>query len=79
MVAADGNLIGSDPASMKNYAFELRIVVALSVGVAILIGLIRILRGWPVQYLIIGGYVVVMIMTIFAPKEIVGILSLIHI
>ena len=73
VVAANANLIGSDPTSMSNYALGLRIVVALSVGVAILIGLIRILRGWPVQYLIIGGYVVVMIMTIFAPKEIVGI------
>ena len=47
--------------------------VALSVGIAIVVGLIRILRGWPVQYLIIGGYIIVMIMTVFAPKEIVGI------
>jgi hypothetical protein len=51
----------------------LRITVAFSVGVAIWVGLIRILKGWPVQYLIIGGYVVVMIMTVFAPREIVGI------
>jgi hypothetical protein len=47
--------------------------VAMSVGLAILIGVLRILRGWPVHYLIIGGYVVVMLMTIIAPKEIVGI------
>ena len=51
----------------------LRITVALSVGAAILVGLIRILKGWPIQYLIIGGYFAVMIITIFAPKEIVGI------
>jgi hypothetical protein len=43
------------------------------VGVAILVGLIRILKGWPIQYLIIGGYITVMIITVFAPKEIVGI------
>ncbi len=36
-------------------------------------GLIRILKGWPVHYFIIGGYIAVMIMTAFAPKEIVGI------
>jgi hypothetical protein len=43
------------------------------VGVAILVGLIRILKGWPIQYLIIGGYIAVTIITVFAPKEIVGI------
>jgi hypothetical protein len=73
VVAAKGKFISSDPVSMKTYALGLRIVVALSVGVAILVGLIRIIRGWPVQYLIIGGYIIVMIMTAFAPKEIVGI------
>jgi hypothetical protein len=73
VVAAGGKLIGSDPASMGSYALGLRITVAVSVGAAILVGLIRILKGWPVQYLIIGGYVAVMIMTTFAPKEIVGV------
>jgi hypothetical protein len=34
---------------------------------------IRIIKGWPVQYLILGGYVGVVIMTAFAPKEIIGI------
>jgi hypothetical protein len=47
--------------------------VAFSVGVAILVGVLRILHGWPVHYLIIGGYVVVMLMTVIAPKEIIGI------
>lgn len=73
MVAAKGQFIGSDPASLASYALGLRITVAFSVGVAILVGLIRILKGWPVHFFIIGGYMVVMIMTAFAPKEIVGI------
>ncbi|MDY6856123.1 MAG: DUF1538 domain-containing protein [Thermodesulfobacteriota bacterium] len=73
IVAANGKFIGSDETSLKFYALGLRITVALSVGVAILIGLIRILKGWPVQFLIIGGYIIVMIMTVFAPEEIVGI------
>ena len=73
IVAANGKFIGSDETSLKSYALGLRITVALSVGVAILIGLIRILKGWPVQFLIIGGYIIVMIMTVFAPEEIVGI------
>jgi len=72
-IAADGNLIASTQAAMGQYALGLRLSVAVSVGVAILVGVLRILRGWPVQYLIIGGYVVVMLMTLVAPKEIVGI------
>ena len=72
-VAAKSKFIGADPASMRSYAMGLRVTVALSVGVAIMVGLIRILKGWPIQYLIIGGYVTVMIITVFAPKEIVGI------
>lgn len=73
VVAAKAKFIGADPASMRSYALGLRVIVALSVGVAILVGLIRILKGWPIQYLIIGGYITVMIITVFAPKEIVGI------
>lgn len=55
------------------YAVGLRLSVAFSVGLAVLIGVIRIVKGWPIYYLIIGGYILVMIMTIFAPKEIIGI------
>ena len=73
VVAAKGKFIGADQGSMRSYAMGLRITVALSVGIAILVGLIRILKGWPIQYLIIGGYIAVMIITVFAPKEIVGI------
>lgn len=72
-VAAQGGLIESGQKAMDDYAMGLRLSVALSVGVSILIGVLRILRGWPVHYLIIGGYVVIMVMTIFAPHEIVGI------
>lgn len=72
-VASLGGLIASGQDSMTSYAMGLRMSVAVSVGLSILIGVLRILKGWPVHYLIIGGYVLVMIMTIFAPEEIVGI------
>jgi hypothetical protein len=72
-VAADAGVIEADEESMDRYAFGLRITVALSVGVAVLVGVYRILRGWPIQYLIIGGYLGVVVMTMFAPAEIVGI------
>lgn len=72
-VAAKGAYIPSEQAALESYAFGLRVTVALSVGFAILVGLIRILKGWPVQYFIIGGYLFVILLTFFAPAEIVGI------
>ena len=53
-------------------AFWLRMTVALSVGFAIALGTLRILLGHPIAYYIISGYIVVVIVTFFAPKEIIG-------
>ncbi len=72
-VAAGGGWIANDEAAKTAYADGLRYTVALSVGIAILVGVLRIIKGWPVQYLIIGGYIGVVIMTAFAPEEIIGI------
>ena len=72
-VAAKGNMIVATQASMDSYAQGLRYTVAFSVGLAIVVGVIRILKGWPVQWLIIGGYIIVVVMTMFAPQEIIGI------
>jgi len=73
IVAADGGAIVSTEDARESYAYGLRISVALSVGFAILIGVIRILRGWPIHYVIMGGYIGVVVMTFFAPEEIIGI------
>ncbi len=72
-VAAIGQMIADTPAARASYADGLRVTVALSVGFAILIGVMRIIRGWPIHYLIIAGYVGVIVMTAFAPPEIIGI------
>jgi len=53
-------------------AFWLRMTVAFSVGFAIMLGTLRILLGHPIQYYIISGYVLVVLITFFAPKEIIG-------
>ena len=71
--AAVAGVIAPDDVSMASYAYGLRMTVALSVGIAIMIGVFRILKGWPIQYFIIGGYVLVMLMTTMAPEEIIGI------
>ena len=72
-VAVGGGVIDDDEESIDNYALGLRLVVALSVGVALLLGVLRILKNWSLPLMIIGGYVVVVIVTSVAPPEIVGI------
>lgn len=72
-VASSGQVIGSSIEAQQSYATGLRLTVALAVGIALVVGVFRILKGWPVQYLIIGGYLGVVIMTFFAPPEIIGI------
>lgn len=72
-IAADGGVIPNVPDELAEYALGLRLTVALSVGAALVVGVFRILKGWPVQYLIIGGYLGVVLMTVIAPPEIIGI------
>ncbi len=72
-VAANGGVIAATDEARDGYALGLRLTVAVAVGLAILIGVLRILRGWPIQYLIIGGYLGVVVMTAFAPDSIIGI------
>ncbi|EGQ7697848.1 DUF1538 domain-containing protein [Vibrio vulnificus] len=72
-VAAEGGMIAHTEDSMDEYANGLRLTVALSVGAAIVLGVLRILKGWPIHYLIIGGYIGVVVLTGFAPETIIGI------
>jgi hypothetical protein len=59
-------------ARRQTFALTLRTVVALSVGLSLIVGVIRIIRGWPIHYFIIGGYLLVMLLTFFAPAKVIG-------
>lgn len=72
-IAAGAQLIVDTNDAKNSYALGLRLTVAASVGFAILVGVLRIIRGWPLHYLIISGYITVIVMTPFAPAEIIGI------
>ena len=49
----------------------LRIAVAVGVGIGVALGCFRIITGLPLHYFIAGGYLVVIIQTMVAPKLIV--------
>jgi hypothetical protein len=66
--ASGGGALGRDA-----YALALRYTVALAVGCAIAVGVLRIVRGWPIHWIILSGYALVVFVTPFAPRDIVGI------
>ncbi|WP_206483699.1 DUF1538 domain-containing protein [Thalassotalea sp. G2M2-11] len=73
VVAANGGIIENNEQVKESYGDGLRLTVAFSVGFAIVIGVLRIIKGWPIHYLIMGGYAMVVLMTALAPKWIIGI------
>ncbi len=73
LMLSEAGLIDATTAAQERFALQQRIVVAFSVGAAVTLGVLRILKGWPLHYLIIAGYVIVLLLTLLAPDEIVGI------
>ncbi len=72
-VMAEAGAIAATEAAREQFSFRLRMVVAVSVGIAVMIGVLRILKGWPLHLIIIGGYVLVLLLTTVAPDAIIGI------
>lgn len=72
-IASTGKTIEPSQQAKENYALGLRVTIALSVGFAIMVGVFRILKGWPVYYPVICAYGCIAAMSPYAPSEIVGI------
>ena len=72
-IGAEEGIVGRGIEDQDAYALGLRLSVAVAVGFAGLLGVYRILRGWPIHYLIIGGYTAIVALTWFAPPAIIGI------
>ncbi|MFZ2898539.1 MAG: DUF1538 domain-containing protein [Saprospiraceae bacterium] len=71
-IASEASMIDGNENAITAYSLGLRLSVGISVGIALVLGMIRILKGWPLYYFVIAGYLVVMIMTIFAPEQIIS-------
>jgi len=72
-VMSAAGVIAAGEVSEAAYARALRYTVAVSVGVSLMLGVLRILKGWPIQWLIIAGYICVTLLTLIAPEAIIGI------
>ena len=71
--SAAAGFIADSEAARDLFALGLRFSIALAVGAALILGVLRIIAGWSLVKLIIGGYAIVVVITFFAPAEIVGI------
>ncbi len=74
--AAALSVPGDDPtalAAQDTAALQLRVVVAVSVGLALLLGVVRIIKGWPIHRLILVGYALIMALTPFSPPSIMAV------
>jgi hypothetical protein len=72
-IAAEAGAIDRAQESVDDYVWGLRLTTAFSVGLAGAIGVIRIIKGWPLVIFILVGYSLIVLATLFAPKEIIGI------
>lgn len=72
-VKVAAGVLENNPETIAAYATGLRYTVAFSVATALVVGVLRIIMGWPIQHIIIGGYLIIVALTQFAPKEIIGI------
>ena len=72
-VKAAAGLLTDTETARNSYANGLRYTVAVSVGLALVVGVLRIIKGWAIHLIIMAGYIVVVVLTQFAPRDIIGI------
>ena len=72
-IAASAGVIDESDEAIGSYSNGLRITVAIAVGIALILGVLRIVMGWSLPAMIIGGYLLVVLMTAVAPDTIIGI------
>jgi hypothetical protein len=73
LVAGEAGAIDNNEEARAAYVLGLRITVAVSVGTALVLGVLRIVFAWSLPVMIISGYVIVIMMTAVAPSDIIGI------
>ena len=72
-IAKSGGAIADSKLAAKQYAEQIRYAVAIAVSLSAMLGVFRIIKGWPIYYIILIGYMLIMIMTFFAPDFIIGV------
>ncbi len=72
-VAVMAGAIEESRESLSSFVLGLRLSIASAVGIAGALGVIRIIKGWPLIWFILPGYALIVLATIWAPPTIIGI------
>jgi hypothetical protein len=71
--AAGAGIIGSTDPDKARYALGLRLTVAFAVGIALVVGVTRIVLGWPLPLIVMVCYALIALLSFLAPPETIGI------
>jgi uncharacterized membrane protein (DUF2068 family) len=71
IVAAAG-MIADRPDTVSRFTLGYRMAVALSVGFAIALGVLRIIKGWSLVNLLLWGYGLAIVATVFSPRPLIA-------
>ncbi|MCL4767601.1 MAG: DUF1538 family protein [Hyphomicrobiaceae bacterium] len=71
--AANSGVIDRAPETLAQYSLMLRLASAAAIGVGVTIGVLRIVKGWPAAWFVVGGFALVLILTFIGPDTFVGI------
>lgn len=70
--AAAAGLVGGEPAEVDRYALLLRYAASAAVGLAVMIGALRIVKGWPLAWLVLGGYALAAVIAVATASPLAG-------
>ncbi len=71
--AAAAGIIAESDSGQARYALGLRLTVAFAVGVALVVGVTRIVLGWPLPLIVMVCYALIALLSFLAPEETIGI------
>lgn len=58
---------------VETYALILRFAASIAVGLAVALGMLRILRGWRASWFVLGGYALAALLILGEPSHVTGI------
>ncbi|WP_135468293.1 DUF1538 domain-containing protein [Crenalkalicoccus roseus] len=71
--AAAAGLVAGGEEGVARYALVLRYAASVAVGLAVVLGCLRIVLGWPAVWLLLGGYALVTALALAAETPLLGV------
>lgn len=72
-LAANAGNLKNTTTEISRYALDLRLTVALAVGLSIAFGVVKVIKGWPLAWFVMAGYSMIIAAAPLVPREFVGI------